>query len=152
MGNLIMREWESFFTKNTAGRSTAEYRHALMPHARSAEMNNAARLRAAAGFTQPLLCRVDAPHAGDLPPSKSFLRVTPRGRHAFRVPQKAVGAPDSASWKPRARRRRQKRACRSREPSKPIYWAAESGEVSRRESSFLFHVDPWKIRTFEANF
>ena len=46
------------------------------PHALDA-VDNAARLRAAAAFTQPLLSRVEPPHAGDLPPAKSFVRVSP---------------------------------------------------------------------------
>ena len=86
-------------------------------------MNNAARLRASIDFTQPLLCRIGEPHAGDLPPSKSFLRVTPETVDAFRLPQEDVGRLSNfASWKPRAKRRRpaSRSPCRSREPSKPI--------------------------------
>ena len=75
VSNLVMREWESFFTKEYGWPNYAEYRHALLPH--GAKLSNAERLRAGAALARPLACVVQQPGDGDLPLSKSFLEVQP---------------------------------------------------------------------------
>jgi hypothetical protein len=150
VGNLIMREWESSFTSEYGWPLFAEYRHALMPHGRD-EMNNAARLRAAAGFTQPLLCRVDAPRPGDLPTSKSFVRVVPET-----VMLSAFRKKTSPGLELRVVETEGQAADASVGVGLPLAGAVETnlrgrkvGEVTRRENKLSFRVDPWKIRTFE---
>ena len=77
VSNLVMREWESHFTKEYGWPIYAEYRHALWPH--GGNLENAQRFRAAAAFARPLACVVREPRRGDLPPSKSFASVSPAG-------------------------------------------------------------------------
>jgi alpha-mannosidase len=76
-GNLVMREWESHFTREYGWPFYSEYRHALMPH--DGKLSNSERLRAVAVFTRPLTCFVGEPKSGELPLSKSFLEVSPGG-------------------------------------------------------------------------
>jgi alpha-mannosidase len=152
VSNLVMREWESNFdTKEYGWPLYSEYRHALMPHA-AVELNNAARLRASLDFTQPLLCRIGQPHAGDLPPSKSFLRVTPET-----VMLSAFRRKSSNSYELRVVETEGKTADARFEIALPVADAVETnllgrkiGEVSHGENKLSFPVDPWKIRTFEA--
>ncbi|MCC7086510.1 MAG: hypothetical protein IT427_16040 [Pirellulales bacterium] len=151
VGNLIMREWESLFTNEYGWPLYAEYRHALMPHGRE-EMTNAERLRAAAGFTQPLLCRIGAPQAGELPPSKSFLRVAPDS-----IMLSAFRKKTSSGMELRVVETEGQPADAGIEIGMPVAGAVETnlrgrkiGAVSHRKNKLLIHVDPWKIRTFEV--
>ena len=122
-----------------------------MPHA-LAEMNNAARLRAAVDFTQPLLCRIGAPQAGDLPPSKSFLRVTPDSTMLSAFRKKAT-----QGYELRVVETEGQAAKANVEIDLPVAGAVETnllgrkiGEVPRRDNKLSFPIDPWKIRTFEV--
>ncbi len=151
VGNLIMREWESGFTGEYGWPLYAEYRHALMPHGLD-DLNNAARLRAAAGFTRPLLCHVDTPHAGDLPPSKSYVRMAPDT-----VILSAFRKKTSPGLELRVVESEGQAVDANVEVGLPVAGAVETnlrgrkiGEVSRSENKLSFHVDPWKIRTFEV--
>jgi hypothetical protein len=76
VGNLLMREWASHFDGEYGWPLYSEYRHALWPHGLD-ELSNAARLRAAAAFTRPLLCHVDIPRDGKQPSAKSFIELKP---------------------------------------------------------------------------
>jgi len=53
VGNLVMREWESHFTREYGWPIYAEYRYRLMPHAPG--MTHSDRLRAASAFSRPPL-------------------------------------------------------------------------------------------------
>jgi alpha-mannosidase len=152
VGNLIMREWESFWTNEYGWPLYAEYRHALMPHGLD-ELNNAARLRAAAGFTQPLLCHVDALQSGNLPKAKSFVRVAPES-----VMLSAFRKKTSPGLELRVVETEGKAVEASVEVGLPVVGAVETnvrgrkiGEVSHRDNKLSFAVDPWKIRTFEMS-
>lgn len=152
VGNLIMREWESYFTNEYGWPLYAEYRHALMPHGVD-ELTNAARLRAAAGFTQPLLCRVEAPHAGDLPASKSFVRVAPQS-----VMLSAFRKKTAPGLELRVVETEGQSAKANVEVGLPVAAAIETdlrgrkvGDVSRKENKLSFDITPWKIRTFEVS-
>jgi alpha-mannosidase len=152
VGNLLMREWESFWTNEYGWPLYAEYRHALMPHGLD-ELNNAARLRAAAAFTQPLLCHIDAPHTGDLPASKSFVRVAPES-----VMLSAFRKKTSPGLELRVVETEGQTAETSVEIGLPVAGAVETNlrgrkvaEVTRRENKLTFPIDPWKIRTFEVS-
>jgi alpha-mannosidase len=90
VGNLVMREWESHFTREYGWPIYAEYHYRLMPH--GSEMTNSERLRAAAGFSRPPLCVVGLPQDGNLPPRKSFLEVDPVGVQLSALRRKADGS------------------------------------------------------------
>jgi hypothetical protein len=51
--NLVMREWESYFTGEYGWPRYSEFHHALLPH--PPNFTNADRVRAAEGFSQKLI-------------------------------------------------------------------------------------------------
>jgi alpha-mannosidase len=73
--NLIMREWESYFSDEYGFPNYAELAHSLLAH--GPEMDNAERTRAAIEFDSKLLSTVSTASTGSLPAKKSFVRVTP---------------------------------------------------------------------------
>ena len=73
--NLLMREWESYFTGEYGWPRYAEYRHALLPH--SGNLTNSERLRAASGFSQKFITVVGQPQTGSLADRKSFITMGP---------------------------------------------------------------------------
>ena len=73
--NLIMREWESYFSDEYGFPNYAELAHSLLAH--GPEMDNAERTRAAMEFDSKLLSTVSTASTGSLPAKKSFVRVTP---------------------------------------------------------------------------
>lgn len=77
VSNLVMREWESYYSKEFGWPIYAEYRHGLMPH--GAGLDNSGRHRAAAAFARPLIFRAAPPHKGDLPRAASFLGIRGEG-------------------------------------------------------------------------
>jgi hypothetical protein len=77
LSNLVMREWESFFTGEYGWPRYAEYRHGLLPHA--AGFSNAQRLQASAEFAQKMAVVVGKPAEGSLPGRKSFVTLKPDG-------------------------------------------------------------------------
>ncbi len=77
LSNLLMREWESHFTREYGWPVYAEYRHALLPH--RGPLTHGERHRAAAAFTLPLLCVVGAPGTGDQPPARGFAGLSTPG-------------------------------------------------------------------------
>lgn len=148
VGNMLMREWESLFTHEYGWPLYAEYRHLLMPHGTD-DLTNAARIRAAAAHSRPLLCHVGPTHTGTLPPSKSFVQLAPdtlllsalrRTRHGLEV---------------RVLENEGKSAEASVELGVGFTGAAETdllgrktGSVSHQAGRLAFHIDPWKFRTF----
>jgi alpha-mannosidase len=77
--NLIMREWESFYSHEYGWPRYSEYRHLLRPHEKS--FSNADRARAADEFSQKLVTVVEQPQSGTLPAVKSFIEVKPESAH-----------------------------------------------------------------------
>ena len=77
--NLVMREWESYFTGEYGWPRYSEYHHALLPH--PANITNADRVRAAEGFSQKLITVVGKPQSGRLAPRKAFISVRPSSAH-----------------------------------------------------------------------
>ncbi len=148
--NLLMREWESHFTKEYGWPLYAEYRHALMPH--TADVSNAARLRAATDFTQPLLCRVGAAQPGVLPPSRSFIKLTPDA-----VMLSAFRKKKTHGFELRVVETEGQGAQATVQLALPVTGAIETdllgrktGEVSSGKGRLAFSMGPWKIRTFEV--
>ena len=151
VGNLLMREWESYFNGEYGWPIYSEYRHALMPHGLE-KMSNASRLRAAASFTRPLYCRVGAPQAGELPPSKSFVKVGPDTLLLSSVRKTEQGT------EVRVLENEGRRAEGTVEIGLPRGGACETdllgrkiGEVAFRENRLAFPIEPWKIRTFSVS-
>jgi hypothetical protein len=149
VGNLLMREWESNFTGEYGWPLYSEYRHALWPHGLD-ELSNAARLRAAAAFTRPLLCHVDAPRDGTHPPAKSFIQLKPDTLllSAFRKTE--------AGLELRVLENEGQPAEASVEVSLPVKKAVETdllgrrtGKVTHDKGQLTFRIEPWKFRTFE---
>lgn len=123
ISNLVMREWESFFTRDIGWPIYAEYRHALLPHIPAEgkpEFRNADALRAAAALAQPLLCHVAAPQQGELPTSKSFL----------------VPAPATSWCRPSVASRRGRWSCGQ--------WRSMGGPATPKSSSASPTRRPWK--------
>jgi alpha-mannosidase len=87
--NLLMREWEGYFSKEYGWPIYAEYRHALMPHEPS--ISNADRLQAAAAFARPLDCRTRKPAPGALPPARTFMTVSNPGIRVAALRKKLEG-------------------------------------------------------------
>src|SRR5579875_2717126 len=87
--NLLMREWESYFSDYYGWTPSAEYRHALMPHGRP--FTNGLRLRASKEFTQELLVVVRPPGSGMLAPRKGFTSLQPDNVQLCAYRQKANG-------------------------------------------------------------
>jgi alpha-mannosidase len=77
VGNLVLREWESHFTREYGWPIYSEYRYRLMPHGNG--MSNSERLRAATAFGRPPLCVLAPTAKGNLPLRKSFLEIAPEG-------------------------------------------------------------------------
>ena len=73
--NLVMREWESYFSNEYGFPNYAEFNHALLAH--GPEMDDAQRTRAAMEFDSKFLTAVSTASSGNLPAKKSFVRVTP---------------------------------------------------------------------------
>jgi hypothetical protein len=89
VGNLVMREWESHFTREYGWPIYAEYRYGLMPH--GVGMTHSDRLRAAGAFSRPMHCLAAPTRKGPLPPRKSFLEVVPAGVQLSALRRKTDG-------------------------------------------------------------
>ncbi len=148
--NLLMREWESHFSREYGWPLYAEYHHRLWPHA--GDMTNADRLRAAAALSRPLICRTARAHPGDLPPSKSFLALAPANVQL-------------ASWRKKSGPGYELRVVENQgQPANAIVDLAlpikgaiatdllgrKTADVARTDSRLTFPIQPWKIRTLEV--
>jgi hypothetical protein len=151
VSNLVMREWESHFTREYGWPIYAEYRHALMPH--GLNFTNAERLRAATAFVEPLLCRVGRPHAGDQPSSKSFVRLAPESIMLSCL--RTEGVPkNGAVFECRVIETQGETADGRLALGFPTANVLETdllgrtlGEVKRDASQLALPMPPWKIRT-----
>ncbi len=149
LSNLVMREWESLFTREYGWPIYAEYRHAMMPH--SGNLTNADRLRASSAFGQPLIARVGPLQAGDLPATKGFVTITPAA-----VQLSALRTKAGEGIEIRVVEVEGQEAPASVELGFPVAGACETNllgtkvaDIAREKSQFRFAIDPWKIRTFE---
>jgi alpha-mannosidase len=151
VSNLVMREWESTFSKEYGWPNYAEYRHALLPH--GGKLSNAERWQAAAALAQPLACVVGVPHDGDLPLSKSFLEVQPSTLQlsAFRRTREG-------SYELRLVETEGRRAEAVVSVHLPVAKAMESDLVGNKRAAAVLQngqlslaVEPWKIRNFRLD-
>jgi alpha-mannosidase len=149
LSNLIIREWESSFTREYGWPRYAEYRHGLLPHGDS--FTNTDRIKAAVAFGQPLLCVADQPRGGNLPPSKGFLSVSPPG-----VLLSAFRKKPGPGYELRAIEVEGREAEATVELGIPMTGAAETDLLGNRIAEgrcvggrLEFKIGPWKIKTFE---
>ena len=150
LSNLVMREWESFFSNEYGWPRYSEFRHALMPH--RAGLTHAQRLRAASEFGQKLIPVVGHPRKGSLPKRKGFITVRPDG-----VQLSAFRKKNGRGFEFRVVEVEGQEAAASAELAIPVAGAVETdllgkklAEVSPNGNQFSFDIQPWKIRTFEV--
>jgi len=147
--NLVMREWESYWTQEYGWPRYSEFRHVLTPH--DGSITNADRVRAADSFDQTFITVVGKPVAGSLPPRRSFVHVEPKNLQVLAFRKKegpgleirtvdVEGKQGSASIKidvPTTS------ACETDLQGKKIANAAcHAGKLN-------FDSKPWKVQTFE---
>jgi hypothetical protein len=151
VSNLVMREWESHFTKEYGWPLYAEYRHALLPHA--GPLSNAERLRAAAGFTRPLVCFVGPAGSAPLPLTQSFLSLSPGGIQLSAFRKRPEGG-----YELRIVETEGKKEEVAINLNLPVTKAAETdlldnklAEVKLEKGKLVTALEPWKIRTFRLD-
>jgi alpha-mannosidase len=148
--NLIMREWESYFSGEYGWPRYCEYRHVLLPH--SSTFTHADRLRAAEESSQDLIARVDAPQKGNLAPRHSFVSVQPDNAHLMVLRKK-----ENQGYEIRIQEVAGLKGAASIAVNVPAKGAAETDLQGKkvREAKFSsgklsFDLDPWRVRTFET--
>jgi alpha-mannosidase len=151
VSNLVMREWESHFTKEYGWPIYAEYRHALLPH--DGKLTNADRLRAAAALARPLACAVGEPRQGDLPLSESFLNVMPGTVQLSAFRRKREGG-----YELRVVEMEGRRADAAVAINLPVSKAAETDLLGNKVCDAMLQngrlpiaIEPWKIRTIQLD-
>ncbi len=148
VANLLMREWESFWTGEYGWPRYAEYRHALLPH--GPDFSHVDRVRASAEFGQSLFSTVGQPKPGKLPKAKSYVTIAPD--HAQLSSLRKLTGPGTelrvveVSGQPAEARV---------ELGFPVTEAAETdllgrktGDVSHSHGQLQFPLPPWRIQTF----
>jgi alpha-mannosidase len=148
VGNLVMREWESHFTREYGWPIYAEYRYRLMPHAPG--MTHSDRLRAASAFSRPPLCVVAPTGVGDLPLKKSFFEVAPTG-----VQLSALRHKPDAGIELRVVEVEGRHQEATLKLGFPFEDAVETdllgnqlADAPLKDGAIRTGVEPWKIRTF----
>lgn len=149
ISNLVMREWESFWTGEYGWPRYSEFRHALMPHGEG--FSNSDRLRAATEFGQRLIAVVGQPQNGSLPTRKSFISIAPDGVHLSAFRKKNPQAFELRLVEVEGRE-----AQATVELELPVAAAAETnllgnkvGQVPHSAGRLSFKIQPWKIQTIE---
>jgi len=148
VSNLVMREWESYFTKEYGWPIYAEYRHGLQPY--SGNLSHSDRLGAAAAFARPLACVVREPGAGDLPPSFSFLNISPASIHLSAFRRRPDGSYELRIVEAEGRRAEATVTIRLSvgKATETDLAGNRLGDATLRDSRLTFTLEPWKIRTF----
>jgi alpha-mannosidase len=148
VGNLVMREWESFFTREYGWPIYAEYRYRLMPH--GSGLTHGERLRAAGAFSRPAFCVVAPTRDGALPPRKSFLAVVPGGVQLSALRRKTDGSVELRVVEVEGRRHEAALTL-----GFPAAGAAETNllgskvaDAPLKDGAIRTTVEPWKICTF----
>lgn len=147
--NLLMREWESFFSDRFGWPPYSQYRHALMPHGPS--FSNGQRLRASKEFTQELLTVVRTPTTGKLSLRKSFVSLEPEN-----VQLSAYRTNASGRTELRVVNFDDQTADVKVESALPVRSVTETNLLGRKvrdmqvQGNHLgFDLKPWGFRTFE---
>jgi hypothetical protein len=147
LSNLVMREWESYFTGDYGWPRYSEYRHVLMPH--GAGLDNATRLRASTEFSQGLRAHLGAGGGGALPVRKSFVAVSPANVQLLAFRGKREGGCELRVLEVEGQK-----AGASIELGFPVSGAVATdllgnkiSEVGHAGSRIQVGMDPWKVRT-----
>lgn len=146
--NLVMREWESYFTGEYGWPRYSEYTHVLVPH--GLDYSHVARKRASSEFSHRLLTVTGRPHEGDFPPQKSFLNVTPENIGLLALRRKSSGGLEL-----RVAEIAGSQASAQLELALPIGHAEETdllghtvANIPLTGSRLKFPIRPWKLMTF----
>jgi hypothetical protein len=147
--NLIMREWESYFTREYGWPRYSEFRHAMAPH--DGSLTHADRVRAAEGFSQKLITVVGKPLAGSLPPRQSFVSVEPKHLQVLAFRKK-----EGPGFEIRTVDVEGKHGPASVNVEMPNTGACETnllgkkiGPATCKAGKLKFDSKPWKVQTFE---
>jgi alpha-mannosidase len=150
ISNLIMREWESYWTGEYGWPRYSEYHHALVPH--RGNLSNADRRRAADAFGQRLFTVCGPPRIGDLPKRKGFVTVKPKGAHLLAFRKK-----EGQGMEVRVVEVEGEKQAACVELAVPTSKTAETdllgkkiGETLSQAGKLNFELKPWKVRTFEV--
>ena len=148
--NLLIREWESFYSMEFGWPRYSEYRHLLHPHGKS--FSNSERVRVAEGFSQRLLTVVDQPQSGSLQVEKSFVSTSPENAHLMVFRKK-----DGPGFEFRVVDIEGKRAEGSLHLDVPVASASETNLVGKKiaevpvsNNKLKFDLHPWRTNTFEV--
>jgi alpha-mannosidase len=151
--NLVMREWESFYSHEYGWPRYSEYRHLLRPHGKT--FSNADRARSADEFSQKLITVVDQPNQprrGSLPPAKSFVTVTPESAHLMVFRKK-----ESQGFELRTLEIGGAAAQATVQLDMPVASASETNllgvkvaEISTKSNKLTFDLHPWRLNTLEV--
>ncbi|MFI5386731.1 MAG: glycoside hydrolase family 38 C-terminal domain-containing protein, partial [Fimbriimonadales bacterium] len=148
LSNLVMREWESYYSGEWGWPRYAEYHHALEPH--GPHFSDAERLRESTDFTDKLITCLGAPHKGTLPMSKSFVQVSPAGVQLSEFRSKPGGG-----FEVRATEVEGASASALVSFAIPVHGAQETNvlgtplrPVAVRNGQLRFDIRPWKFETF----
>jgi alpha-mannosidase len=150
--NLVMREWESFYSREYGWPRYSEYRHVLRPHGKA--FSNADRARSADEFSQKLITIVDQPNqprSGNLPPAKSFVTVTPESAHLMVFRKK-----ESQGFELRTLEINGTDGQATVQLDIPVGSASETNllgvkvaDVSAKSNKLTFGLHPWRLNTLE---
>ena len=148
--NLLVREWESYFTGEYGWPRYAEYRHALVPH--DGSITHGDRVRAAEAFSQKLITVVGKPLAASLPPRQSFVQVEPKNLQVLAFRKK-----EGPGFEIRAVEVEGKQGPASIKIDVPAASASETdlqgkkiANVASKDGKLNFESKPWKVQTFEV--
>jgi alpha-mannosidase len=148
--NLLVREWESYFTGEYGWPRYAEYRHALVPH--DGNITHGDRVRAAEAFSQKLITVVGKPLVGGLPPHQSFVQVEPKNLQVLAFRKK-----EGPGFEIRTVEVEGKQGPASIKIDVPATSASETdlrgkkiANVAGKDGNLNFESKPWKVQTFEV--
>jgi hypothetical protein len=148
VGNLVMREWESHFTREYGWPIYAEYRYRLMPH--GIGMTHSERLRAARAFSRPPLCVIAPTRHGALPLRKSFLEVVPGGVQLSALRRKISGGLELRVVEVEGQRQEAALTLgfRATVAAETNFLGHKVADAPLKHGTIWTTVEPWKIRTF----
>ncbi len=148
--NLIMREWESYFSHEYGWPRYSEYHHALAPH--DGNITHADRVRAAEAFSQKLITVLGKRGGGSLPPRKSFVRVEPKNLQVLAFRKK-----DGPGFEIRVVEVEGKQGPASIKIDAPSAHGSETNllgkkiaNVDCKAGKMNFEYKPWRVQTFEV--
>ncbi|HXW15121.1 MAG TPA: glycoside hydrolase family 38 C-terminal domain-containing protein [Terriglobia bacterium] len=148
--NLLMREWESYFTGEYGWPRYSEYHHALVPH--DGSITNSDRVRAAEAFSQNLITVVGKPLSGSLPPHQSFVQVEPKNLQVLAFRKK-----EGPGFEIRAGEVEGKQGPATIRIEAPVGSACETNLLGKKIANAAcqagklnFESKPWKVQTFEV--